>query len=482
MTTHQLFVSGLRWVATGKLSSQLISWVGTIYVMRTLAPEDYGLAAICSAIIAVVSLVAEFGIGASIIQAKTLEREQLRSIFGASLIFFFTAAAAVVLAAPLLAWFFRAPASITLIQVSALHLVLAPLAAMPSALLRRDLRFRSTSVIEFTVAVSASLSTVALAWRGAGVWSVVLGPLVGALVSVLMLNLLAPQKLSPSFDLRPAKGMIGFGFTVALSRIANFVFGQSDFLIAGRTLTSSALGEYSVAMQLAMLPVSKAMGIVNQVIFPTISRMNHAGQNMRPLLLDSLRLAGYVIVPLLWGMAVISPWLIPALIGPQWKNVVLPLQIVCLVLPLRLISVLLSSVLQGMGLVRLELRNTMTGVILLPLCFLVGAQFGTPGLAFSWLVGLPLLVALNLRRAHQALGISLLDAMRALSKPLGCSALMVCSVGLMGYWSEPYLPSWATLVLMVVSGLFIYLSLLWRLDPASADKLLSLVRLQSESD
>ena len=49
--------SAFRWTAAGRLGAQLISWVGTLFVMRLLAPSDYGLAAICASVIAIVSMV-----------------------------------------------------------------------------------------------------------------------------------------------------------------------------------------------------------------------------------------------------------------------------------------------------------------------------------------------------------------------------------------------------------------------------------------
>lgn len=478
MSTESSFASGLRWVAAGRLSAQLISWIGTIYVMRTLAPQDYGLAAICSSIVVIVTIIAEFGMGASVIQAKQLEDQQIRSVFGASLLFSFSCAALLALAAPLLSWFFRAPEAVNLIRASSLHLVLAPLCAIPEAMLRRNLRFRGISLIELVSAISASVATVAMAWLGVGVWALIAGPLVGAAVRVLVINLLAPQRLMPSLKLKPAAAMLDFGFKVALARLASTIFSQSDVLIAGRFLTKGALGEYSVAMTLAMLPLSKAMGILNQVTVPTIAQMNRESRSTLPVLLEGLRLFSYVLVPLLWGMAAVAPWLISTLIGPNWERAVLPMQIVCIALPLRLVGTLLSSVVQGMGHAGLELRNTITGAVLLPLCFLIGSPFGAVGLATSWLIGLPLLVAANLSRAKGVLGISVAAAVRAMSLPVLLSAVMgTCTLALGHLLAGPLaLTNWAILGILIPTGACIYLGLLWALDRASARRLLTLLK------
>jgi O-antigen/teichoic acid export membrane protein len=476
MTIEHQFSSGLRWVAAGRFGSQIISWGGTVIVMRLLAPQDYGLAAICTAIMSIVAMAAEFGIGAGLVQASRLEPRQLRSVFGAALLFSLAAAAVVAAAAPLLAWFFKAPEAERLIQASALQLVLAPLATMSDANLRRELRFRTSSIIDFISIIAATSATVLLAWHGSGVWALVVGPLVGAVVRVLLLNLLVPQRLWPSFDLRPARTLIGFGFKVALSRIASYVFGQSDVLIAGRLLSKTALGEYAVAMHLAMLPVAKAMSIVNQVAYPVIAQLNRDGGSIQPVLLRGLRLFSYVVMPVLWGLAAVSPWLVPTLLGPNWEGAVLPLQIVALALPLRLLSVLLSSVIQGLGHAGLDLRNSVTGIFVLPCCFGVGAQFGSTGLALAWLVGLPILITLNLRRSQQVLGIGLSDALRALSKPLALCAAMAICVSVTGWWTAAHWGAWPALLAAIAAGAISYLGLLWTLDRDSVHQLLRLVR------
>lgn len=476
MSVEQKILLGLRWTAASRFGSQLIAWAGTIFVMRTLAPQDYGLAAICTAVLSIISMAAEFGIGAGIVQAEKLGTAQLRSIFGASILFSFSGALIVIALSPALAWYFKAPEAALLIQVSAAQLFLAPLAALSDAHLRRELRFKGSSIIDFFVIFATTLGTVILAWRGAGVWSLIIGPLIGALMRVVLLNALVPLRIWPSFDLRPARGLIGFGFKVALSRIASYVFGQSDILIAGRILSKPMLGEYSVAMHLAMLPVSKAMAVVNQVTYPVIAQLNREGASMQPLLLGGLRLLAYAVMPALWGLAAISPWLIPALLGPNWSGAVLPLQIVALALPLRLLSVLLSSVIQGMGHAGLDLKNSMTGVILLPICFGVGAQFGATGLACAWLFGLPILVILNLTRSRAVLGIGLGAAMRALSMPAVFSALMALGVTGMGRWSSGKFAVWPTVLFTGLVGVFIYLSLLWTFDRTSAEQMLRLVR------
>jgi teichuronic acid exporter len=100
-------LAGLKWTILGRFASQLVTWAITIYVIRLLNPEDYGLMALAAIFSALFTLISEIGLGSTLVQTKDLPPQRLRQIFG--LIVLSNGAALVVMAAvaaPLAAWFF----------------------------------------------------------------------------------------------------------------------------------------------------------------------------------------------------------------------------------------------------------------------------------------------------------------------------------------------------------------------------------------
>jgi O-antigen/teichoic acid export membrane protein len=473
--------SALRWMALGRLSAQLVSWAATIFVLRLLRPEDYGLAAICTAVVGAVAIVSDFALSAGLVQARDLRHEQLRGVLGAVLLIAMACTTTVWLAAPALGAFFDSPQAVPMIRVAALQLLFGPWTAVPDAMLRRQLRFQSLAGVEFVSIVAASALTLALALGGANAWALVLGPIGGAAVRLSMLYIAAPTRLWPSLEFAPARGLIRFGATMATSRVAGYVFGQSDIWIAARAFPGTQLGEYSVAMQLAMLPMSKAMAILNDVLFPLVAKMSRDGEDTRTRFLDGLRLGMYVAVPVLWGLALAAADLLPLLIGTKWSNAVPIVQIISTLLPLRAVNVALATMLQGSGRADLDLRNTLTGALILPPLFVAGAFHGPPGLAGAWAVGLPIVVIVNLARCRHALGISpLLVAGAALARPLALGvALATVGIGVRSavFGSEP---SWAALVVTAVSSQTVYWALLSAVDREMLNRLLGFTGLRPE--
>ena len=75
-------VSSLKWVAAAKFIGQICTWAITIFVIRLLEPEDYGLLALAGAVMGLVTLVNEMGLGSVIVQKTNLARAIIEKILG----------------------------------------------------------------------------------------------------------------------------------------------------------------------------------------------------------------------------------------------------------------------------------------------------------------------------------------------------------------------------------------------------------------
>jgi O-antigen/teichoic acid export membrane protein len=470
------FNHALRWLAAGRLAAQVVSWVITILVIRLLTPADYGLAAMVSTVISLISMIAEFGFGTAIVQANEISKEESASVFGAAIVFGALSSIVVAILAPLAAAFYGEPRIEGITQIAACSFFISALATLPDAQLRRALRFKEISFADFLSTLVGSISTYILALAGKGVWALVVGPLIASACRLVILHVIVTDRILPSLKLGKALQLIRFGGQVAVARIAGYAVSQSDFLIAGRFLGKDALGHYSVALDLAMLPLSKIMNIVNQAALPAlakISREQHTDQ--QKMLLNAHRLMSYVIFPGLWGIAAVSPWLIPALLGEQWGEAVLPLQIVCLVLPLRMVSTLVSTATVSFGRADIELRDKLTSTFIFPLAFLIGTRYGVIGLACAWCVALPLTLGINLFRTRRVFNLAHCEVALALARPAAISGLMAILVYGTGWTLGTHAATWAAILLMVIEGAVAYALMLWFQDRAAMLSLLDVV-------
>ena len=417
-------VTSLRWSAFAKFGGQLASWAITIFVIRLLVPGDYGLMAISNVFMGLLAIVAEMGFGASLIQATELNRARIRQLFGAAVIANVGIFLTLVASAPLIARFYAEPRLVFIVQVSAIQFLIGTISLVPDALLRRSLAFKKLSVIEVGSALCGNACTLACALSGRGVWSLVLGALAGAGMRAILLQSAVRDRITPSFHLTGIRSLIAFGANVTSTRIIWYLFTQCDTLIAGKVLGKEALGLYSVAVHLATLPMQRLSSIINDVAFPAFSRI----QSDRRAVTDNLRLAVRLIAllafPVLWGLASVAPELVRLAMGARWVDATVPLQIVAIVIPLRMVNAIVSTATVSTGHAGLGLRISVLSTLIAPPVFYVGAQFGIIGLSIAWLGLTPILTGINVYRSTSRVHVSIKQIVHDMARP-ACAALLM---------------------------------------------------------
>jgi teichuronic acid exporter len=457
MTVEKQTIQALKWASLAKIGGQIVSWALTLVVLRILSPADYGLMALVTVMVSILGGLSEFGLGASIVQSPDLRREDLARVSGAALVLNVAAGVLLVLAAPLMAPLFGDPELPNLVRVAALHFLIAAVSTVPAALAQRDMDFKALARAELIAIILSAIGTFWLAWLGAGVWALLIGSLAQAGIRATLL--MARGFVWPEFSTQGLAPFMRFGGAVTLSQLMWQVVYQSDILIAGRRLTSDAVGVYSVSLHLATLPMQKIMGIVNQVAFPAVAKLQGEAERLRERLLSASSLLVVFSVPAMWGISAVAPEIVDAVLGPKWKAAVFPLQVICLIVPLRLISGVYATAARGVGQAFADLRNTVTTAIVLPSSFFVGSFWGVDGLALGWVVGIPLVMLINFARILGAVGLRPSDVGRAVWPAFAAGILMYAAV-----WAARMvildLPPLVRLGCLIFVGATAYISLL----------------------
>ena len=464
MSIERQAVAGLKWTAGSKLVVQVFAWAVTLFVMRLLAPVDYGLMAMVAVVISIASTIAELGLGASIVQARSLPQQDLAQVAGLVILLNLLIGAAIAAGAPLVALAFGEPRLTPLVRVMSLHFVICAVGAVPQALMSRGMQFRQAAWIELASGLVTSVATLVLALAKFGVWSIVLGNLGGGATRSLLLVVFG-ENIRPNFRLGGIKGHLRYGGTVTVARIGWDVILQSDIVIAARFLTPGAIGIYSVGLHLATLPMQKIMSVVNQVAFATVARLQDDRVRMREGLLSSFRLATLFSVPLLWGLSSCAPEVIRVMLGPKWEAAIFPVQVMSLVIPLRLVSGIMWTAVTAVGRADIFLQNMLIGVVVLPGSFVIGAQWGVEGLALAWPIAWLINFAAGFRRVATAIDMTLPLIVGATLAPLVAGLPMVGAI-MLTRMASPDLSDLYRLPLLIASGAVSYLAVVSVLKPS----------------
>jgi O-antigen/teichoic acid export membrane protein len=463
MALKQAALSGARWTLAARVGMQLVTWPITILVMRLLEPGDYGVFAIALLVSGFITLFSELGLGVALVQAPGLSESQARMACTMVIALNVVVALVIIGLAPLIATVFEEPEVASVMRVLTLELLIAAIATVPLALLERGLRFREVSLGHMAGGVAGSVVTLGAALMDAGVWSLVAGALTGALVRSAAWVVFHGRVVRPSRPrleaIRPVLNVSGH---VLATRFMWYWSGHADQLVLGRLLHASALGLYNVSAQLAMLPAGKVMEVVNRVAFPVLSRLQVDSQGLQLTHRNSTAFLALYGFGVCWGLAAVAPEFVGVVLGDKWLKAVLPLAILSMVAPLRMLSAFNNTVVTAIGKPQAATYEQLLACVLLPLAVGIGAHLeGLFGAALAWILAYPAVFLFSTWLTAQAMNMSPLAALRAVAAPVIAGLCMLAAVsGCRAALGEAS-PQALRLAAGIVFGAATYLGVLW---------------------
>ncbi len=231
-----------------------------------------------------------------------------------------------------------------LIQVGSLGFLANGLMTLPRVYLTKSLRIRPMFVIEMSSGLVGAVVIVALAYTGFGVWSLMLGTLVGSIVRLVGFAVLtAEYYVWPSLDLKLIRPLFPTVPTGRCPYMSFLVVTSADTLILGRSLGSSQLGLYTVAMNFAGMPLSKIAPIINSVAFPAFAMVQHAPAEARFYAMKATRLMATASVPVFFGISAVAPEVVDLVFGHSWGAARPILAVLSLAMPFRAILLVIPN-------------------------------------------------------------------------------------------------------------------------------------------
>lgn len=258
--------SALRWSILGEAATRIASPVVLLVLAALLSPEDFGVVAAATVVIALAQALSEAGLGRAIVQRQDRVHDAATTGFWMNLAFALLLAAALVFCAPAIARFFDAPDVAPVTAVLALQLPLAALGTIHTALLQRELAFRRIFFARLASATLPALVSVPMALAGHGYWALVLGSLAGQAVQAIILWHRAPWSPRPAFDVQLAGELIAFGKWAMASAVFAWAFGWLDTVVVGHYLGTATMGLYRTGASLVLL----AFGLVFAPLLPVV--------------------------------------------------------------------------------------------------------------------------------------------------------------------------------------------------------------------
>jgi teichuronic acid exporter len=422
-------VSALRWTVLSRMIMQAVTWSATIIAVRILTPSDYGVVAIGTVFSNYLQLLAEAGLGSAVVQQQIRDRATLKAVFSVLLVIGTLLAGVVFSLAPLVGTAFREPRAVPVMRVVGLAFVLLPFLTLPDAMLQMDLRFKELGIANIGGAVVTAVSVVLLALGGAGPYALVGSYLLGLIARMAVLQWFAKAPLTVTLSLGPVRKLLRFSTLLAVDRSIAYWYREADYPIVARFSAAGVLGTFSVAKNIAHMPLDRIGGISNGVFFPTYSRIKEHGTVISEAFLKSFRLAAYAFFPMFWGLAAVAGPLVTVALGDKWGGVVVPMEIMAIPMPLRALKDMSQPLVRAVGRPGTSLTiNAIAALVVIPLQVLGMIHFGVVGVAGAWAIGYPIVFVFVVWILTRVLSLKPSAAWSVLGRPVLCALLMSAAV------------------------------------------------------
>jgi lipopolysaccharide exporter len=391
-------VSGAMWSTAAGLIARALSLVGTVLLVRFLAPSEYGEVQAASVLVLTASQFATLGVGAYIISFPKSGRAVA---FHATFIHVGLGIMAMALVWVLrdqLGPLFEVPNVGRFIPGLIVSAVLDRLSFMAERPVVRDLGFRRVSVSRTLGEITYTVVSVYAAWRGHGAMSVVYGNAARSLVRLLSMLVISDWRewaMPCRLDVKVLKQIVPYGAVVSIESLAEFGARRWDNLVVTRLFGTGVAGQYVLAYNLADLP---SIQIGEQIADVLLASYAHVDPERRPAaVVRAATLMALVMCPLSIGLGAVGPTIARAFFKPEWSLIGPFLMVLAMVLVVRPIGAVYSTYLMIVKgpkpLMYGEILAVALMMVLLltvgrmgPLwiCAMVGVAFAFRALFFMW--------------------------------------------------------------------------------------------------
>lgn len=379
---------------------QAVTQFAYIAIMaRLLSKEDFGLMALASSFIGIGTVFSEGGMGASLIQHQNITQKHINAAFQSSFllgcviftIFFFSA--------PFISEYFNQPELELLIKVSGVNIVLSALSSISISLLQKHFRFKIITAVSTIIIIFSYTLGVIFAFNGAGVWSLVIATLTNTVLSAIVMFYLSPVKLKFKFYLKEWKELFSFGSGVMILATINYFSNSGLNLVLGKIFTPAKLGVFERTNQIKTLPGLHLGNILDTIMFPAMAEIQDEEERLFRTYRHSLGLVNSVLMPVALFLIFFSKEVVLILLGNQWLEAIVPLQIMFVVLPFSSSGRMADSVVRAKGLIYKNVYRKGLYTIVLITTVSLGAYFygligAAVGVTFSFLFNYSIMLIL----------------------------------------------------------------------------------------
>jgi O-antigen/teichoic acid export membrane protein len=317
MSLKKKATKGSIWTSLTRTGINVVDFLVYAYLARVLTLEEFGLAGFCFLFIEFANTLVNAGVNQNLVQ-----RDKWEDRYAASTMTFVAGMGVVVvlgilgIGAPiayfsyseLAAWVVASLAPITL--VTSLQVVV-------SGKLLREFKNKQMGVAKFCATLISATTIVILAEIGYGLWALIIGKLVNAVIQYLLLIYVAKFKPYFHFNRDDNKELIRFCLPLFGMTIMNFLHRKASNLFTGIVLGPASFALLAAAHKGELVINQVTMSSINTMVVPSFSRVEDKTK-LGGLYVKMVSITAIIVLPIFLGLAAIADPFITVAFGEKF--------------------------------------------------------------------------------------------------------------------------------------------------------------------
>lgn len=325
----QKTISGLIWSAIDSFAVQVVTFVVGIILARLLTPREFGLIGMIAIFTAISASFVNSGFSSALIRKKDCTQADYSTVFYYNmamglffyLILFFSAGA--------ISNFFNEPELKWIVRVVGLGLIIQSVTIIQGIRIIKRIDFKLHAKIAVLSSILSGTIGIIMAYKGFGVWSLVVRTLAGTFFNSVFLWIWNRWRPSLIFSKESFKELFAFGSKLLASGLIDTAYRNIYNLVIGKFFSAQQLGFYTRADMFKNLPSENLTGVMSRVTYPVLAQMQDDKTMLKNGYKKMIKSIMFLSFILLAGMAVIAEPMVLTLIGEQWRQSIVYLQLLC---------------------------------------------------------------------------------------------------------------------------------------------------------
>lgn len=424
-------VKGVAWTSLEQVANLGFGFIIGVILARILSPSDYGLIAMIAVFNAIAYAFLDSGFGNALIRKPDLTENDNSTAF------IFNITAGIVLygviwiIAPLVASFYDKPILTSLLRAEGVLLIISSFKIVQNTQLSRSLNFKAKTIINVTANVLSGIIGIICAYKGLGVWALVIMHLSSGAISLVLLWIISPWRPHGKWQKASLKYLWGYGSKLLASGLLDTVYRNIYPIIIGKFFSAADLGQYTRAKSYANLPSVSLTNVLQKVTFPVLSQIQEDTVRLGDSYRRMLRFTAFLVFPIMIGMAALARPLVITLVTDKWSQCVPYLQIICFASMWYPIHAINLNLLQVKGRSDLFLRLEIIKKTIVTVAIFASVPFGIIGICIGSVCTSIICLVINTHYTGVLINVGFVMQMKDLSATL----LLSLSMGFLVYFT-----------------------------------------------